>query len=143
MKPSLHSISFALALVLGQVLLATANAQTQAEMNKGAIAEMEHADHIMTVIYQEIIQRYSKEPYVNQTLVENLRKAQRAWIAFRDAHIKAIYPDEKRFSARPMCAAIVRTELTKARTVQLREWLDESEEGDVCAGTRPRKPAVH
>ena len=137
MKPSLHSISFAL--VLGQILLSTADAQTQAEMNEWAIAELKRADHEMTVIYQGIIRRYSKEPDVNPTLVENLRKAQRAWIAFRDAHIQTIYPDGNRFSARPMCAAMIRTELTKARILQLRDWLDGVAEGDVCAGTRPAK----
>ena len=58
-----------------------------------AIAELKRADHEMTVIYQGIIRRYSKEPDANPTLVENLRTAQRAWIAFRDAHIQTIYPD--------------------------------------------------
>lgn len=64
-----------------------------------------------------------------------LQVAQRAWLAFRDAHLAAMYPPEDRKlhgSARPMCTPLLLTELTVARTKQLEAYL-ERVEGDVCS----------
>jgi uncharacterized protein YecT (DUF1311 family) len=117
-----------------------AGGQTQAEMNQAAFAELRKAENELTEVYQKVLQRYVNGSEADLVLVDRLRQAQRAWIKFRDAHIEAIFPSQdRRFSARPMCAAIVRTELDKARIRQLREWLDGVEEGDVCQGTRPGK----
>jgi uncharacterized protein YecT (DUF1311 family) len=115
--------------------------QTQLEMNQAALLDLKKTENELTEVYQKVIQRYSKGSEADLVLVDRLRKAQRAWIKFRDAHIEAIFPSEadRRFSARPMCVAIVLTELDKARITQLREWLDGVEEGDVCHGTRPWK----
>ena len=115
------------------------HSQTQSEMNQAAILDLKSTEDELTKVYQQVIQRYSKGSDADLALVDKLRKAQRAWIKFRDAHIEAIFPseDSRHFSARPMCAAILQAELTDARIKQLREWLDGLEEGDVCAGTRP------
>ena len=113
--------------------------QTQSEMNQAAILDLKSTEDELTRVYQKVIQRYAKGSEADLALVDKLRKAQRAWIKFRDAHIEAIFPSEgsRHFSARPMCAAMLQAGLTDARIKQLREWLDGLEEGDVCAGTRP------
>jgi uncharacterized protein YecT (DUF1311 family) len=113
--------------------------QTQSEMNRAAIVDLKSAKDELTRVYQKVIQRYSKGSEADPVLVERLRKAQGAWIKFRDAHIEAIFPSEdgRHFSARPMCAAILQAGLTDARIKQLKECLEGVEEGDVCAGTRP------
>lgn len=114
--------------------------ETQTEMNLDSIAQFKKAEDEMTDLYQRIIQRYSKAPETNPALVDKLRKAQRAWIAFRDAHMEAVFPsDGVHFSARPMCAAGLQAELTRTRIEQLKEWWEGIDEGDVCAGTRPNR----
>jgi uncharacterized protein YecT (DUF1311 family) len=111
--------------------------QTQREMNEDAFAGLERAEVELTRVYQKALKWAESDP----VLVNNLRKAQRAWIVFRDAHLEAIFPAEKRYSARSMAAAIVQTELTEARIEQLKGWAEGIEEGDITAGTRQTFPA--
>jgi uncharacterized protein YecT (DUF1311 family) len=111
--------------------------ETQAEMNEDAFTTFKKTEEEMTALYQNIMQRYSGGKGANPALVERLRAAQRAWITFRDAQLEAILPsDGGHFSAGPMCAALLRTELTRHRIEQLNEWWDGITEGDVCCGTR-------
>ena len=85
----------------------------------------------MGVTYQKIIKRFSEGPDANPAFIEKLRKAQRAWLAFRDAHVESIFPEGENFSARPMCVLILRNELTQARSAQLSQWVVGIEEGDL------------
>jgi uncharacterized protein YecT (DUF1311 family) len=72
--------------------------------------------------------------------VAGFRGAQRAWIAFRDAHMKAIFPDPNPRlaygSAISMCDCGELEQMTAERTKQLRQlWIEGGVEGDVCAGS--------
>lgn len=116
------------------------SAQTQAEMNQQSRGDFKAADAQMGEIYEKIIQKFSTGPEANPVFVEKLCQAQRAWLAFRDAHVASIYPDAGSFTAGPMCVDLVRAQLTRSRIVQLRPWLDGIGPGDVCAGTRPSQP---
>ncbi len=61
---------------------------------------------------------------------------QKAWKAYRDAQIEAIYPQkdiETYPSVYPMCYAILRTKLTEGRIRDLKALISPGE-GDVCAG---------
>ncbi|MEM6476353.1 MAG: lysozyme inhibitor LprI family protein [Pseudomonadota bacterium] len=55
---------------------------------------------------------------------ENLLKAQRAWITFRDAHCQLDGYTARGGSLEPLLVSTCMTELTKTRTRQLREMTD-------------------
>jgi Lysozyme inhibitor LprI len=99
------------------------HAQTQSQMTEQACGGFKKADKAADAVF-----------------VKAFREAQRAWIAFRDAHLKSIYPDpfpkEAYGSANPMCQCGELQELTAQRSKQLRKlWIEGGVEGDVCAGS--------
>jgi uncharacterized protein YecT (DUF1311 family) len=119
------------------ILLAICNsaAQTQGEMNDDACAKYKKADAEMSAVYRQVLDKYKSETL----FIAKLRAAQRAWIAFRDAHLESLYPEPNKLqtygSVNPMCRCDVLAELTTERTNQLRKWLKGAEEGDVCSGS--------
>jgi Uncharacterized protein conserved in bacteria len=123
--------------LLAGLLLAAgpAAAQTQAEMNDQACGAYKQADAKLNTVYKQILAKYKSDT----TFLASLRTAQRAWIAFRDAHLASVYPEKDTQTAYgsiyPVCACGVLTDLTEARVAQLQVWLDGVEEGDVCSGS--------
>ena len=113
----------------------TANAQTQLELNEKACDKFKKADNDLNSVYNRILEVYKTD----KTFIAKLKKAQVAWIAFRDAHIDAIFPlEDKRVeygSVYPMCECGEREEITLKRISELKRWLDGIEEGDVCGGS--------
>ena len=66
--------------------------------------------------------------------------AQKAWEAYRDAQLEAIYPNPKNNiseygSVFPMCFALLKTKLAEGRIRDLKA-LTTSREGDVCFGLK-------
>ena len=112
--------------------------QTQLDLNAKATADFQAADAEMNQVYTKILLLYKNDvPFI-----KSLRSAQRAWLVFRNAELDALYPvnpNEDRHliygSVYPMCYANSKTELTRARTEQLRAWLKGVEEGEVCVGS--------
>ncbi len=133
----MNKISLRLLVSSVALLLAVCNspAQTQAEMNDSACAQYKKADAEMNAVYQQILNKYKSETL----FVAKLKAAQRAWIAFRDAHLESLYPEPNKLqtygSVNPVCRCGVLTELTAERTKQLKQWLNGAEEGDVCSGS--------
>jgi uncharacterized protein YecT (DUF1311 family) len=126
------------ALILLPLLLAagtTAFAQTQLESNEKACASYKKADAALNKTYQQILSQYRADTL----FIEKLRTAQRAWIAYRDAHLEALYPAaDKRAeygTVNPMCQCTALEEITNERTKMLKKWIDGIEEGDVCGGS--------
>ncbi|HXB68480.1 MAG TPA: lysozyme inhibitor LprI family protein [Candidatus Acidoferrales bacterium] len=121
------------------------DAQTQSQMTEQACGEFKKADAELNRVYQQILAARAGDA----VFVKAFREAQRAWIAFRDAHLKSIYPDpfprEAYGSANPMCQCGDLQELTAQRTKQLRKlWLEGGVAGDVCAGsTLIQHPITH
>ncbi len=108
------------------------DAMSQGDMNACFCGEREKADAQLNEAYQKLLKELAPEPLA----VEKLRAAQRAWLAFRDAHLASLYPAEgdPRLvygSVHPMCECMAETELVRARVAQLRRMLDPAE-GDVC-----------
>ncbi len=97
-----------------------------------AVAEMDR-------ILAEILNRFSDD----NRFIEKLKASQKAWRAYRDAHLEALYPaDDKMLaygSAYRHCRQIALAELTSERIKYLRRWLQGVPEGDVCAGSLPRE----
>ncbi len=114
-------------------------AMTQGAMNACASGDFQAADKELNRIYREILKRYRKYP----RFIRALKKAQRAWIAMRDAEIEMAYPGylehpEEYGSVLPMCIANLKASLTEERIKFLKQWLDSKrEEGDVCAFWQP------
>lgn len=110
-------------------------AQTQNESNQDACARLKQADEFLNKSYNQVLSEYRK----NTTLIRKLRVSQRAWVAYRDAQIEALYPAaDKRAeygSVYPVCRCSALAALTAQRADELKKWIDGAQEGDVCAGS--------
>ncbi len=107
-------------------------AQSQGELNECAFGKASQADHELNQTYQAILQKYSDRA----VFIDRLRKAQRAWLTFRDAQLEMMFPSgEGAGSVEPMCYGLYKAELTQQRSKELRQWLTGIEEGDVCCGS--------
>jgi uncharacterized protein YecT (DUF1311 family) len=113
-------------------------AQTQAELNGCAGNSLVKADQKLNRTYQQILKKYAKDTL----FLQRLKRAQRAWIFFRDAEVQMKYPTSSRAdvttqygSVYPMCYASFKAELTERRTEELSVWLKGIEEGDLCSGS--------
>ena len=116
-------------------------AQSQADMNAAGCGKYRRADDELNRVYQQILREYAEDA----DFVAKLRDAQRAWLAYRDAHVESVFPGEDKRaiygSVFPMCHCGALEGLTRERTRVLRRWLTGLPEGDVCAGTiRPSAP---
>lgn len=112
-----------------------AAAQTQLEMNMEFCGEYQKAIQKLDAVYRQVLMKHEAD----EAFVEKLKAAQKAWLAFRDAEMDALYPaGDKRLeygSVYPMCRCIEQSALVNERIEQLSGWLS-AEEGDVCRGSR-------
>jgi uncharacterized protein YecT (DUF1311 family) len=112
-----------------------AKAGSQVEMNRCADDEARRADEAMNRAYESLLAKAAKHPVA----AKKIKAAQTAWLAFRDAHLDAIFPAEDKQKAygtiQPMCASLLRADLAQERTKVL-EAMANPEEGDVCCGQR-------
>lgn len=90
-------------------------------------ADFTKADKALNAAFKGIEQRLTDDPAGKERLI----KAQRAWIAFRDAECTFQSSGDDGGSAAPMVVAACRTTLTEDRTKQLEAYLD-CEEGDLA-----------
>jgi len=98
---------------------------TQGGLNECAVRELHKAE-------------LKLERLLNQLGIRRDSPEQKAWEAYRDAQLAAIYPQEDTSSygfVYPMCLAILKTTLTEGRIRDLKA-LTTSGEGDVCYGYR-------
>lgn len=108
--------------------------QTQLEMNTEAFDNYKKADTKLNQVYSQILKEYKSDI----VFITNLKNAQRLWIQFRDAEMKAKYPEREDGyygSVHSMCWNIYLQELTEERIKKLNIWLLGIEEGDVCNGS--------
>jgi uncharacterized protein YecT (DUF1311 family) len=100
-------------------------ALAQSEMNHCADEDARSANVELNHVYQDLLSKTKGDANAEK----KLREAQRAWIAFRDAQLGALYPAEDKQreygSIYPMCYAKVATAMTKERIVQLRRMLQD------------------
>ncbi len=98
----------------------------QQGLNDCAFREFEAADAALNATYRQIVARLAGQTEARQLLT----KAQRAWVAFRDAECRFSASGVQGGSIQPMIASICQTDLTKTRTEALRRYLD-CKEGDL------------
>ena len=106
-----------------------ANAMSQMEMNACATQQFERADAELNTLYRRLIEsarELDRSPDNGQSEGDDrpgeeatLREAQRAWVAFRDAHCRGEGYAERGGSLEPMIAAECRARLTRERIAQL------------------------
>jgi uncharacterized protein YecT (DUF1311 family) len=110
-------------------------AASQAQIDACMSAGFTEADAELNRVYNDVRRKYADD----EAFLGKFKLAQRAWIAYRDAELEARYPATDKAdeygSSYQGCAADVKTELTRARTIQLKRWLNGVAEGDVCAGS--------
>ncbi len=97
---------------------------TQGGLNECAVKELHKAESKL-------------ERLLNQLGIRRDSPEQKAWEAYRDAQLAALYPQENTSSygsVYPMCLAILKKTLTEGRIRDLKALT--SGEGDVCYGYR-------
>lgn len=114
---------------------AGSQAQTQSASNQDACASFRQADALLNQSYNQVLSEYKK----NAAFIRKLKIAQRAWIAYRDAQLEALYPSPNKRaeygSVYPVCRCSALATLTTQRAEELKKWIDGAEEGDVCSGS--------
>ena len=108
--------------------------QTQGEMNQDSYKEYQKSEKEINLVYQKILKEYKDDT----AFINNLKIAQRLWIKFRDAEVKAMYPDREEGyygSIHSMCLSGYMKELTDDRIKKLKIWSTGIEEGDACSGS--------
>jgi uncharacterized protein YecT (DUF1311 family) len=105
-----------------------ADPQNQSEMNACAAIDFERADAELNSEYRAAI-AHAREVDRTETRIEGddrpgeeatLREAQRAWVAFRDAHCRLQGYEARGGSMESMLYDGCRAEVTRARIAQLR-----------------------
>ena len=109
--------------------------QTKQAPNQDACAGFKQADTLLNKTYNQVLTEYSK----NAAFIRKLKIAQRAWIAYRNAQVEALYPEPDKRTAYgtvyPMCRCLALARLATLRTDELKKWIDGAEEGDTCSGS--------
>lgn len=107
-----------------------ANAQTQADMNQCAYEDFEKADGELNAVYKQAMKAAAAndkeaaemgEHYVGA--VAGLKKAQRAWIDYRDGNCEGMSREALGGSMQPMLISGCQARMTEARTKELRELI--------------------
>jgi len=105
---------------------------TQIEMNACAANELAEADRQLNASYQALLKKEAK----NTAFIQKLRKAQRAWIDFRDAELEAMYactepnPAVCWGSMLPLRYTSYKAKLTRERNERLRRLMTEGQPAD-------------
>ena len=115
-----------LLLTTGQIF-----AQSQTEMNIKACNSAKKSEVRMNKLYQQILKEYQKD----KVFIAKFKKAQKAWILYRDAEIEAEYPTrpgELYGTVKPMCDCQIFESFVLKRIKELEKWIKGSVCCDVC-----------
>ena len=96
------------------------NPQTQTQMNICASEEFARADAQLNQVYQELL------PMLSPQRKEQLIKAQKAWILFKEANCEFEASRVSGGSMEPLIRATCLTEQTTKRTADLQRYLQET-----------------
>ena len=108
----------------------SAKANTQIAMNACASAEATREDKELNSVYAEVLVKAAAKP----EHAEKVKAAERAWVAYRDAYIDAMYPARDKQteygSIYPLDVDLLRARLPQRQTVALRELLKQYSGGE-------------
>ncbi len=128
-------LGIVLGVSIAHYAVADPGAITQKSLTNHACSWYEQQDAALNQTYQRLLSIYAHEKRQQQ----QLRRAQRAWLRFRDAELTWTIPTG---SAAAMCRCMKAGSMTAARQSQLAALL-ESEEGDVCSPTTVNQAATN
>lgn len=104
-------------------------AKTQMEMNACASQEAGRADALLNDVYRKLLSKVAGQ----QEAIAKIKAAEKAWIAYRDAYMEAMYPAKDKQaeygSSYPMEANLLLAKLTQRQVMALKE-LTEQYDGD-------------
>lgn len=110
------------------------NAVTQQDMNICAGLDHEEADVALNTVYGEVVAAMrATDTELKETSPDlagaeaALKKAQRAWIGYRDAHCETAGFQARGGSMEPMLVSGCMAELTRQRTTELKALLGEGQ----------------
>ena len=89
--------------------------QTQAEMNTCAAQEFHRADVRLNAAYKKLMKELDSEPQRQR----KLQAAQRAWLAYRDAHCAFEASDSEGGTMYPLEVSMCKSGVTSDRVEQL------------------------
>jgi uncharacterized protein YecT (DUF1311 family) len=103
-------------------------AKTQGEINACANEEAARVDGELNDVYRKLLSKAAGEPEA----VAKIKAAERAWIAYRDAYMEAMYPAKDKQteygSIYPMEADLLRAELTQQEVAALKRLVQQYSE---------------
>jgi len=108
--------------------------QIQSGLNQNICQKYKQSDSTLNSFYKKILKEYSTDTL----FISKLKIAQNKWILSRDADLAALYPDtahEAYGSANLMCRCVFLTSKTDERIKYLKQWIEKTEEGDMCSGS--------
>lgn len=119
-----------LCLMMGMLSLASQAFAEPKAMEGGSLERLEYQEAALNDTYRRIFKAYADDP----VFLARLREAQRAWLKFRDAELKALfpradYPDLKK------ARNVWLERLAADRTLQLSRWLMGAEPDDMARGS--------
>ena len=121
-------------------------ARAQAEMNACASDEAARVEAELNQVYQKLLSRVASQPEATT----KIKTAERAWIAYRDAYMDAMYPAKNKQgeygSIYPMEADLLRAKLTKRQVTALKELLHQysgDEHSGASENVDPKTGNVH
>lgn len=121
-------------------------AKTQTEMNACAGQEAARVDAELNEVYRKLVSQAASQ----QEAVAKIKAAERAWIAYRDAYMDAMYPAKDKQaeygSIYPMEAALLRAKLTQRQVTALKELLRQysgAEQSGTSETVNPKDGGLH
>ena len=98
-------------------------AVAQPELNACAAGEAARVDAELNRVYRELLSKNGDDP----AALEKIKKAQRAWVAFRDAYVEAMFPAEDKQaeygSMYPMEVDLILANLTRRQIDALKDLI--------------------
>ncbi len=94
-------------------------AQTQRALTDCATSQAKRANAQMNRIYQQLLAKLASDPKARNKIIAS----QKAWLAYRDSYIEAMYPEEDKLhhygSRFPMDVDLLIADLTHTQTKAL------------------------
>ena len=100
-------------------------ATTQMAMNTCASEDAARVDARLNEVYRKLLAAAAKQPEA----LEKIKGAERAWVAYRDAYVEAMYPAKDKQaeygSIYLMNVNLLRAKLTERQITEVRELLEQ------------------
>ncbi len=108
----------------------------QRDLDEQAGNEYESIDKELNRVYHAILRDYDDDT----VFTDRFKDAELAWLLFRDAEMKAIFPyadsnGNYYGSVFPMCESEIAGFLEQSRLKEIMTWYNGESEGDVCSGS--------